>query len=107
ACGLLASRGAPEVGGDRAGHFGFLFEWLGPEGDALAHAGISDRARGGLCRPRQRHVAGMDVEVGPLRARERPFILVPLNELLAWMAHLQQHLGLLAPASVFPFEKMA
>src|SRR5436190_6512131 len=49
----------------------------------------------------------MDVELGPLRARERPFILVPLNELLAWMAHLQQHLGLLAPAGVFPFEEMA
>ena len=48
----------------------------------------------------------MDIEFGPLRARERPLALVSLDEFLARMAHLQQHLRLLAPAGVFAFEEV-
>src|SRR5262249_38141083 len=41
-----------------------------------------------------------------LGARERPLALVPLDELLSRMAHLQQDLGLLAPARILALEKM-
>src|SRR5690242_20966934 len=49
----------------------------------------------------------MQIELGPFRPRERPFALVPLDELLARMADLQLHLRLARPAGVLTFEEMA
>ncbi len=49
---------------------------------------------------------GMQVQLGPLRARQRPFVLGALYELLAGMAHVEQHLGLLVPAVVEAFEEV-
>jgi hypothetical protein len=49
----------------------------------------------------------VQIELGPFGARERPLALVPLDKSLAGVAHLQQHLGLLAPAGVLTLEEMA
>src|SRR5262245_17739597 len=49
----------------------------------------------------------MQIELGPLGAGERPLALVPLDEFLAGMAHLQQNLRLLAPAAVLALEEVA
>ena len=47
----------------------------------------------------------MKIELRPLRTRERPFALRPLDEFLAGMAYLQQHARLLAPAGVLALEE--
>ena len=58
-------------------------------------------------RGRHRHIGRMEVLLGPLRALERPLVLVPLDEFLARMAHLQLHRRLLCPAGVVAFEEAA
>ena len=54
----------------------------------------------------QREVRRVEIELGPLGARNRPFILGALDERLAWMAHLQQHARLLAPAGVLALQEI-
>ncbi len=49
---------------------------------------------------------GWRIELGPLRARQRPFVLVALDEFLARMTDLEQHLRLLAPAGILALEEM-
>ena len=46
----------------------------------------------------------IEIELGPLRARERPFVLVPLDELVD-VAHLELDLRLILPAASSPFRK--
>src|SRR5581483_9913935 len=104
--GIFGRRRYPEPGGDRAGDLGFLLERFRQEGYAFAHSGIGHSSRRRLRAGRERHVSGMEIEFGPLRARERPFILMPLDELLARMADLEQDLRLLVPARILAFEEM-
>src|SRR6266571_7003128 len=47
----------------------------------------------------------VEEKLGPARAPERPFLLVPLDELVD-VADLQQHLRLLLPAGVLALEEM-
>ena len=49
---------------------------------------------------------GVQIELGPLRARQRPFVLGARHEFLAGMADVEQHLGLLVPAVVDAFQEM-
>src|SRR5262249_43180606 len=49
----------------------------------------------------------IDIELGPLRPRERPLILVTLDELLADVANLELHFGLPGPAGVLALEVVA
>ena len=53
------------------------------------------------------HGLRIEIEPGPLRALERPFVLVPLDEFLAGMADLQLHARLLVPAGVLALEEVA
>ena len=48
----------------------------------------------------------MDVELSPLRAYEWPLVLMPLDEFLARVAHLQHRFWLFAPTSVLAFEEV-
>ena len=105
--GILGRRRHPQLGRDRPGDLDLVLERLGQECDAVAEARIGDGACRFLRRGRHRHVGRMQIELGPLGARERPLALVPLDEFLAGMAHLQQHLRLLAPAGVLALEEMA
>jgi hypothetical protein len=82
-----------------------VFERLGQERHTLAESGISDGALRFLRRRRHRHIARVDMKLGPLCARERPFVLMPFDEFLAGMAYLQLHLRLLGPARIITFEE--
>src|SRR4030095_10000927 len=50
---------------------------------------------------------GVEIELRPARAGQRPLAFRPRHESLAGMAHLQQHARLLRPARVLALEEVA
>ena len=72
----------PELGRDRAGDLRLRLQRRRQEGDAVAEAAVGHLAVPDRCGLVDRLCVGrVQVELGPLRARERPFVLVPLDEL--------------------------
>src|SRR4029078_2760890 len=63
-------------------------------------------ASGRLRLRREGHVRRVNVEFGPLRARERPFVLASFDEFLPGVANLKQHLWLFIPTRVLTLEKV-
>ncbi len=49
---------------------------------------------------------GVEIELGPLRARDRPFVFGAGDEFLARVADLQQHLRLLRPAVLLAVQEI-
>ncbi len=104
--GVLRCRGHPQFRRDWSGDFHRVHKRFGKESDPVAKARIGDRAGGSLRVRRHGHVGWMQVKFGPAGARQRPLVLVPLDEFLPRMTHLQQHFRLLGPAGVLALEEM-
>ena len=96
-----------ELGRDRARDLDLLRHGRREEGDALAEPVVGHAAPAGDGCPAQALVGRAQIELGPARARERPFLLVPLDELLTGVADLQHDLRLLLPSRVFALQEVA
>jgi hypothetical protein len=98
---VLTGRGEPEV---RVMDFS---DRLREEGDAVAE-GV-ERHRRGACRRLRNELLRVtrEVKLGPLRARDRPVVLVANDEPLAGMTDVELHPRLLVPSVLLALEKVA
>src|SRR5262249_3875551 len=95
-----------KLGGDRAGDLGLSRQRRREKRDALAEPVVGDAAPPAHRGAGQGLVGRAQVEPGPTRPRERPFLLVPLDEPLARMTHLQEDLRLLPPPRVLVLQEV-
>src|SRR5206468_7142104 len=92
---------------DRAGDLDLSWQGRRQERRALAEPVVGDGAAACDRRADQALVGRIQVELGPARARERPCLLVPLDEFFTGMAHLQHDLRLLLPSRVLALQEVA
>src|SRR6266516_5188365 len=103
--GIAGRGGDQQLCGRRAGDLGLLRQRRGQKREAVAqrieaHAGPSRAGR-----LLERMLDGIEIELRPNRARERPLVL-PARDESVEPAHLQQHAWLPAPAAVDALEEM-
>ncbi len=103
--GVGRCRGEERLQRHRPGDLGRLRERRRGEREAVAQRVVGERRRLRRRRGGETHALGVEVEARPLGARERPFVFLARHELLAGVAHLQQHLRLLSQPLSMPLRK--
>src|SRR5215207_467940 len=78
----------------------------GEECHPLAHGVETDGRVSSGSFPAQRMVGGMEINLRPFRALERPFVLFAGDEFLPRMPHLQQHFWTPIPAVLLAVEEI-
>src|SRR5262249_30841695 len=104
--GVVRGRGKIELRRDRAGDLHRLLE-RELEEQPLALRFIRNLCRGARLAAVEIHLARVKVKARPAGALERPFVLVPHDELFAGMADLELDARLLRPAGVLALEEVA
>ena len=89
------------------GDLDLLLERSGEKGDPITKRLVGDIFRYGSRLRTEAMTLRVKIKFCPLGARERPFVLGPLNELFAHMPNLELDGRLLLPTCVLSFEKVA
>ncbi len=103
--GVGGGGGDEELQRRRAGDLGLAIERSSEEGEALSHGLEAQRRRTRRLFLVEGGVGGVEIELGPLGACERPLVLLAGDEPVE-MAHLQEHARPLVPAVVPAVQKM-
>ena len=96
---------ANNLSADGPGDFGFLRKRWREECETVAHGRKFKLRCAGWSLSCQRHCRGIEIELGPFGALERPFVLGARHEFVD-MAHLQLHFRLLRPALFFSVQEV-
>ncbi len=97
---VLRARGDVEMSAQWTGDLRRLGQRFAQEGDALREPEIAGGGRLGRWLEGQRRAPGVEEQLGPACARQRPFRFMALHESVAGMAHLQAHAGALERSRV-------
>lgn len=105
--GIGGRRREKQLGRDRSGDLQRFRQRRREETLAVAERLVAQGCLALRVVPHQAHGLRVEIEFGPLRARQRPFAFVPLDERLAGVTDLQLHARLLVPAGVLALEEVA
>src|SRR3954462_3335993 len=108
--GVAGRRRSKQLEHGWAGNLHFLLDEHG-EGEPVAlrrrERIVAERLRRSRRLARQARAVRVEIKARPLRAGERPFVLVAQDELLPRVAHLELHARLPVPAVALPLQEIA